>query len=186
MTAALLDMMATLVPGAALDAVPGQFVRFFVGERVAQILGLPEYGEGPFVRALRALGHAGDVAGDHSLPVQALARRFSGLLIDGMMLVNRGGQRLPFNNPHGAASGVRRQLALNCICEPHSRGPADTRSKVRGRCKPLMNYQSWRGGRSRSPRTSFRDPGPGGAKPRVARLTPPTAPAPRPLGAWKP
>ena len=99
MTAALLDMMATLVPGVRLDAVPGQFVRFFVGERVAQILGLPEHGESPFVRDLHALGHAGDVAGDRSPIVQALARRFSGLLLDGMMLVNRGGQRLPFNIP---------------------------------------------------------------------------------------
>ncbi|HEY0135747.1 MAG TPA: oxygenase MpaB family protein [Nannocystis sp.] len=103
MTAALLDMMTTLVPGAAFDAVPGQLVRFFVGERVAQILALPDlpgpHGESPLVQALRALGHAGDVAGDRSGLVQALARRFSGSLLDGMMLVSRGGQRLPFNIP---------------------------------------------------------------------------------------
>lgn len=131
MTAALLDMMATLVPGAGLDAVPGQFVRFFVGERVAQILGLPEHGESPFVRALHALGHAGDVAGDRS----------------------------------PTPSGVGRQLALTGICDPRGRDPAGHPIQSSWPVQTLVNYQSSRG-RSRSPRTSFRDPGPGGAGPR--------------------
>ncbi len=41
----------------------------------------------------------GDVVGDRSTLVQALARRFSALLIEGMALVSRGGQRLPFKIP---------------------------------------------------------------------------------------
>lgn len=99
MTAALLEMMAAIVPGTIFDDVPGQFVRFFVGEEVAQILAIPDRGDTPFIGAMRLLGHSGDAAGDRSALVQTLARRFSALLIDGMMLVNRGGQRLPFNIP---------------------------------------------------------------------------------------
>ena len=102
MTAALLAMMATLVAGAALDAAPARLVRLLVGERVAQILalpGAPDHGETPLVRALRSLGRAGDLAGDHPALVQALARRSCGSLLDGMLPVSRGGQRLSFNVP---------------------------------------------------------------------------------------
>ena len=99
MTAALLEMMAAIVPGTIFDDVPGQFVRFFVGDEVAQILAIPDRGDTSFIGVLRLLGHTSDAAGDRSALVQALARRFSALLIEGMMLVNRGGQRLPFNSP---------------------------------------------------------------------------------------
>jgi len=99
MTAALLEMMTAIVPGNIFDHVPAQFVRFFVGEEVAQILALPDHGDTPLVGALRVLGHTGDTVGDRSTQIQALARRFSGLLIEGMMLVSRGAQRTPFNIP---------------------------------------------------------------------------------------
>ncbi len=99
MAAALLEMMTAIVPGTIFDDVPGQFVRFFVGDEVAEILAIPDRGDTSMVGAIRLLGHTGDVLGDRSSLVQALARRFSALLIEGMALVSRGGQRLPFKIP---------------------------------------------------------------------------------------
>lgn len=99
MTRALLEMMAELVPGSALDGVPAQFVRHFVGERVADMLAVPDHGETPLVRAWQIVGRVSDAANDRSFVVRQLARRFSGLFIDGLLLANRGGQRLPFNIP---------------------------------------------------------------------------------------
>ncbi len=99
MTRALLGMMAHMVPGAAFDAVPAQFVRYFVGDAVADMLAVPDRGDSPLVGALAFFGRVGDVAGDRSALVRELARRFSGLLIDGLLLANRGGQRLPFTIP---------------------------------------------------------------------------------------
>ncbi len=99
MTAALLAMMAALVPGKIFDDVPAQFVRHFVGDAVADLLAIPDRGDTVFVSASRAFGHASDVATDRSALVRRLARRFSGLLVDGLLLVNRGAQRSPFHIP---------------------------------------------------------------------------------------
>lgn len=99
MTRALLDMMTSLVPGTILDRVPAQFVRHFVGDAVADLLAVPDHGESPFLRASRAVGHASDLATDRSDLVRHLARSFSGLLVEGLLLANRGGQRTPFHIP---------------------------------------------------------------------------------------
>ena len=99
MNRALLEMMAEMVPGTALDGVPAQFVRHFVGDAVADMLAVPDRGESPLLRAWQVFGRVSDDATDRSLVVRQLARRFSGLFIDGLMLANRGGQRLPFNIP---------------------------------------------------------------------------------------
>ncbi|MBL8969961.1 MAG: DUF2236 domain-containing protein [Myxococcales bacterium] len=99
MTHALLGMMAEMVPGSALDGVPAQFVRHFVGDPVADMLGVPAHDAGPLVRAWRVIGRISDEATDRSLVLRQLARRFSGLLIDGLLLANRGGSRVPFTIP---------------------------------------------------------------------------------------
>jgi hypothetical protein len=63
------------------------------------MLAVPDRGESPLLRAWQVIGRVSDDATDRSLVVRQLARRFSGLFIDGLMLANRGGQRLPFNIP---------------------------------------------------------------------------------------
>jgi len=45
------------------------------------------------------IGRITDEATDRSLVLRQLARRFSGLLIDGLLLANRGGTRVPFTIP---------------------------------------------------------------------------------------
>lgn len=99
MTAALIDMMAAMVPGTALDEVPAQFIRHFVGDAIADMLAVPDRGDSPFVRAWQVFGHGADLATDRSALVRKLSGRFSTLLIEGLLLANRGGQRLPFNIP---------------------------------------------------------------------------------------
>ena len=109
MTRALLDMMAAMVPGTVFDEVPAQFVRHFVGEAIADMLAVPKRHEGPFIGAWKVVGHTTDFATDHSSLARGLARRFSGLLIDGLLLANRGGNRVPFNIP----SEVRQVWGVN-------------------------------------------------------------------------
>ena len=99
MTRALLDMMAEMVPGSAFDGVPAQFIRHFAGESVADILRVPDSGDGPLVGAWRVIGRLSDAVTDRSLMVRHLARHLSSLTIDGLLVANRGGSRVAFNIP---------------------------------------------------------------------------------------
>jgi hypothetical protein len=100
MMRALLDMMRELVPGTAFDHVPAQFVRYFLGPAVAEMLEVPtDDGESRLVRVWRTLGRVGDEVGDNSAAIRGLARRFSGLMIEGLLVANRGPKRLAFRIP---------------------------------------------------------------------------------------
>lgn len=100
LTRALLDMMDHMVPGTAFDGVPAEFVRFFVGDAVADILAVPPTRRSSgFVELWRLFGRAGDLLGDRSPAMVHAAQLLSRALIQGLLLVNRGGQRLPFHIP---------------------------------------------------------------------------------------
>jgi len=100
LTRALLDMMEHMVPGTAFDGVPAEFVRYFAGDRVADLLDVPRPAErSRFVDLWRLFGRAGDRAGDESPVLVHAAQLLSRALVQALLLVNRGGQRTPFNIP---------------------------------------------------------------------------------------
>ena len=100
MTRALLDMMRHEIPGNLLDDVPAILMRYLLGDRVAAMLGVSaaEVSElliGP-LRALTAvrsklMHDCAELAHVHEL--------FGRALIEGIVYVGRGGQRIPFTVP---------------------------------------------------------------------------------------
>lgn len=99
LTRSLLEMMAHLVPGNLLDHVPAEFVRHFVGDRVADMLAVPAARRSGLVDLWRLFGAAGDRAGDLSPNLAHAAGMLSRALVQGLLLANRGGQRVPFQIP---------------------------------------------------------------------------------------
>ncbi|MCY1072584.1 oxygenase MpaB family protein [Nannocystis sp. RBIL2] len=100
LTRALLEMMEYLAPGTAFDGVPAEFVRWFTGDRVADILGVPAIPQrSPLIDLWRLFGRVGDRLGDRSETMQHAATLLSRAFVQGLLLANRGGQRLPFHIP---------------------------------------------------------------------------------------
>lgn len=99
MTAALLGMMQQLIPGDALDQVPAQFVRHFIGDEVADLLGVPEGAHSRLVQVWQSFGMAGDAVGDASPRFVALAHRISVVMLEGLLRAQRGGRRGSFRIP---------------------------------------------------------------------------------------
>jgi hypothetical protein len=80
--------------------VPAEFVRWFTGDRVADILGVPATRErSPLIDLWRLFGRVGDRLGDRSETMQHAAGLLSRAFVQGLLLANRGGQRLPFHIP---------------------------------------------------------------------------------------
>jgi hypothetical protein len=100
MTKALTDMLANIVPGNLFRHVPALLIRYFLGAQWAGWLGISEAPWTDLVFApLRLLGmQASDVLND-SKAARALAEKFGHLLIDAIVLVERGGNRPTFTIP---------------------------------------------------------------------------------------
>jgi ER-bound oxygenase mpaB/B'/Rubber oxygenase, catalytic domain len=100
MTRALVAMMQHYIPGNIFDAFPAALIRFLLGEDYADLLAverhrLAEVLLGPW-RHLFALK---DDLMDHASALRRLSEIFSRKLIEGLLLVGRGGQRVAFSMP---------------------------------------------------------------------------------------
>ena len=100
MTRALVQMLRHIVPGNVFDAVPELLMRHFLGDATADILAVaparaPEILLGPIESIVRAgsglVRGSGGIARVHEL--------FGRALIEGIVLVGRGGKRIPFTVP---------------------------------------------------------------------------------------
>jgi hypothetical protein len=100
MARALIDMMRHEVPGNLFDRAPELLMRYLLGDRTADILGVPagaiaELCSGP----LRLLVRMGSDLMHHSSELMRIHERFGRALIEGILLVGRGGARVPFTIP---------------------------------------------------------------------------------------
>jgi ER-bound oxygenase mpaB/B'/Rubber oxygenase, catalytic domain len=100
MTEALVQMMAHVIPGTLFRNVPALLVRYFLGAEQAAWLGIHEAEWKELAIApLRFLGReASDVLAD-SRALSALSQKLGRLLIQGMVYVDRGGNRPAFSIP---------------------------------------------------------------------------------------
>jgi hypothetical protein len=101
MTRALIDMMKHLTPGNAFDGMPSTLIRYLLGEDTARLLGVPPSDWSRiFLGPLRILGWVTDQQQDLSPPVlQKLGSLLGRRVLEGIVWVNRGPQRLPFRIP---------------------------------------------------------------------------------------
>jgi hypothetical protein len=100
MTRALVDMMRHVIPGSLFDDVPAHLIRYFLGARVAEILGvsageISEILAGPLRLAVQARSRL-----MHDSPeLMKIHELFGRALIEGIVFVGRGGNRVPFTIP---------------------------------------------------------------------------------------
>jgi hypothetical protein len=100
MTQALVAMMQYHLPGNIFDAFPAALIRLLLGEEYADVLAVERHRMaevllGPW-RHLFALK---DGLMDHASALRRLREIFSRKLIEGLLLVGRGGQRIAFRIP---------------------------------------------------------------------------------------
>ena len=100
MTQALIAMMQYHLPGNIFDAFPAALIRLLLGEEYADVLAVERHRMaevllGPW-RHLFALK---DDLMDHASALWRLREIFSRKLIEGLLLVGRGGQRIAFRIP---------------------------------------------------------------------------------------
>ena len=102
LTAALLDAVAELVPGEALDGVGAAMVWHLSGPAVAMNLEVPRpRGTSAFVGAFHVLGRLMDVALDRSSIMARLAEPVGRALYDGIVVYGSGGERAGYRPPGG-------------------------------------------------------------------------------------
>ncbi len=100
MTRALVQMLQHIVPGDLFDAVPELLMRHFLGDRTADILAVAPQPAGEILmRPLQLLVHAGSTLVHSSDELTRVHELFGRALIEGIMLVGRGGNRIPFTVP---------------------------------------------------------------------------------------
>jgi hypothetical protein len=100
MTAALLDMLANILPGDVLHDMPAILLRFFLGNEWAGWLGVQEgFLEELAAQPIRFLGLTFGGAIEDSKTLGDIAEKMSQLLIGSIMLVGRGGNRPSFAIP---------------------------------------------------------------------------------------
>jgi hypothetical protein len=100
MTKALVEMMQYYVPGDLLDGVPVTFIRYFLGDRVGDMLGVPPADVTKvFVKPLQLLAHIKSDLVHGSNEMARVHELFARALIKGILLAGRGGKRIPFTIP---------------------------------------------------------------------------------------
>jgi len=115
MTKALIESVQYQLPGNLFDAAPSLLIRFFLGEEHATMLGVDQTAlEQSGLRSLltRPLQVGGEVLTDlvHDSPAIAdLARKVGQVLINSIVLVERGGNRPTFTIP----TELRQQWGVN-------------------------------------------------------------------------
>ncbi len=105
MTAALIEGFQQLTPG-LLDGLPASMVHFFLdqdqwkGLNVADMLGVPRPDWTIIIpHAIKGISEVVDWVGDNTFVAARLLRFVSKDIVEGMLLVERGGQRTPFYIP---------------------------------------------------------------------------------------
>ena len=100
MTRALIQMMQRFLPGTLLDPIPALFTRFLFGNPYSDLLGVePIPAPHLLMLPLRAFNVTVVNAKDSSAIASAISGHFSRRLIEGIVLVGRGGNRIPFDIP---------------------------------------------------------------------------------------
>ena len=100
MTRALVQMLQHVVPGDLFDAVPEILMRHFLGDRTADMLAIaPARAADILLGPLELLTRAGSTLVHSSSKLARLHERFGRALIEGIVLVGRGGKRIPFTVP---------------------------------------------------------------------------------------
>ena len=100
MTRALVQMLQHVVPGNLFDAVPEVLMRYFLGDRTADLLAVaPEHAAEILLGPLQLLVHTESTLMHSSNELARLHERFGRALIEGIVLVGRGGKRIPFTVP---------------------------------------------------------------------------------------
>jgi hypothetical protein len=100
MTSALVEMLQHIVPGDLFDAVPELLMRHLLGDHTADILAVaPQPAADILMRPLQLLLHAGSTVVHSSNELTRVHELFGRALIEGIMLVGRGGKRIPFTIP---------------------------------------------------------------------------------------
>jgi hypothetical protein len=112
MTRALVEMMQYHLPGNIFDGIPAAFIRYLIGDTHADLLNvdrhdLLEVGLIP----LKVLGRAADIALDSSIAIRHIAEFFSHKLIEAILLINRGGNRVTFHIP----TDLRQTWSINWL-----------------------------------------------------------------------
>lgn len=105
MTAALVEGMQGLTPD-LLDGLPASMIHFFLdqdqwqGLNVADLLRVPKPDWTALIpQAIKGIGELTDWVGDNTFVAARLLRFISKDIVEGMLLVERGGQRTPFYIP---------------------------------------------------------------------------------------
>ena len=114
MTRALKEMVEETMPGTHFNGFPDTMIRFFVGDEVADILGVSKYDWTE--KLIGPLGKLFGLVGDEEDRSRVLAKvsaRFSRELTSSMAWVARGGHRAPFSVPEA----LRQQWNLNPYLE---------------------------------------------------------------------
>ena len=100
MTRALVQMLQHVVPGDLFDAVPEVLMRYFLGDRTADLLAVaPGHAAEILLGPLQLLVHTESTLMRSSSELARLHERFGRALIEGIVLVGRGGKRIPFTVP---------------------------------------------------------------------------------------
>jgi hypothetical protein len=100
MTRALVEMLRHIVPGDLFDAVPETLMRHFLGDPTADILAVaPGRAAEILLGPLQSLAHAASTLIHSSNELARVHELFGRALIEGIVLVDRGGKRIPFTVP---------------------------------------------------------------------------------------
>jgi hypothetical protein len=100
----LLAVLAEVLPGTLVDGMPATLVRHISGDRVADLLGVPEadWTRG-LVEPLKWLGFLSDGLGDRSALIAHLMSRLGGRLLGGVFRLLRGEGRFEWRIPRSVA-----------------------------------------------------------------------------------
>jgi hypothetical protein len=93
-------MLRHIVPGDLFDAVPETLMRHFLGDPTADILAVaPGRAAEILLGPLQSLAHAASTLIHSSNELARVHELFGRALIEGIVLVDRGGKRIPFTVP---------------------------------------------------------------------------------------
>ncbi len=100
MSRALIEMMQHEIPGNVFDRLPEMLMRYLLGDSVADLLDVAK-GElnDDILRPLLAVAHVASDLANQSSELARVHELFGRALIGGIVLVGRGGKRIPFTIP---------------------------------------------------------------------------------------
>lgn len=110
LTTALIQMLADVVPGNLLRHVPALFMRYFLGRQWAEWLGINDCELVDLAAApLKLLGFESGTILEDSAAMRQLSEKIGNVLINSLVLVERGGNRPSFAIP----ADLREQWGVN-------------------------------------------------------------------------